>query len=170
MTLLQFREKIETECDSLGSVKLPIKALKIDASTNQSLKHVLGCANLKSCDYLKKFNSSLYFIEISDFHYELHDYLKDGLEQKKAERKVKEGIRLKLSDSFLIYTEMLKFFNINDNRINGKKVLLVFCKTSISDVIAFSYLSNNLENHYRPTFCSSIKVVPYTELENILTK
>lgn len=168
MTLLQFREKIETECDVLGNIILPIQALKIDAPTNQSLKHALGCESLKSCDYLKKFKLSLYFIEISDFHYELHDYLEAGLEQNKAERKVKEGIRLKLSDSFLIYTEMLKKFNIDDNRIDEKKVLLVFCKTSISDVIAFSYLSNNLENHYRPTFCSSIKVIPYTEIENIL--
>jgi hypothetical protein len=163
MTVLEFFKKINTECDVLGSVELSIKAIDLD-----NLKLSIGCSLLKSCDYLKKSNSSLYFIEISDFHYELSDYLEAGEIQRRAEKKVKEGVRLKISDSLLIFMEMQKKFNIND--VEEKKILLTFCKTSLSDVIAFDFLSRNLEKHYKPTFCSSISVIPYTELENIFQR
>jgi len=160
MKLLEYREFIHTECDRLDNPILSIKAINLD-----SLKLNINCSALKSCDYMKKRNQKLYFIEISDFHYELSDYLEAGVEEKKAKKIVKEGISLKISNSLLIFTEMQKQLNIKDIEI--KKVLLIFCKTSDSDVIAFDYLSRNLENHYKPTFCSSIQVIPYTELENI---
>jgi len=165
MTLSDFKEKINTECDVLGNIELDVEALKVDAPSSTSLKSIVGCAALKSCDYFKKYDDDLvYFIEISDFHYELQDYIDSGLTQDIAEKKVKEGMRLKLSDSFLIYNKMINYFSVDDIEI--KKVLLVFCKTKMSDVVAFSFLSNNLQLHYKPTFCSSIKVIPYTELKN----
>jgi len=160
MNLFDFREYIHTECDRLDKPVLNVKAIDLD-----KLKLKIDCSNLKSCDYLKKHNQTLYLIEISDFHYELSDYLEAGMEEREANKRVKEGVSLKISHSLLTFIEMQKRFNIND--IEMKKVLLGFCKTSISDVVAFDFLSRNLENHYKPTFCSSIKIIPYTELENI---
>ena len=68
MKLLEFREKIQTECSLMGSPILHIQALKIDDNkTKRNLKQQLGCKNLKSCDYLRRKKKNLYFIELSDF-------------------------------------------------------------------------------------------------------
>ncbi len=77
-------------------------------------------------------------------------------------------IRLKLSDTLLIYQQLLKKFKINSrNRALKNRVLLTVCKSKMSDIIAFSYLEKELTRHYCPTQFSAIQIIPHTELEKI---
>jgi len=167
MKLLEFREKIHTDCSVLDYLVLNTQAIKLDAPESNSLKNILNCSAFKSCDYLRKKDNTLYFIELSDLKYEISNYQNDGLDRSKAVKKCKEGIRLKLSDSIHIYNEMCKSFNIDESKMADKKSLLVICQSNQSDVVALSFLANNLEHHYKPILYSSIKIIPYTELENI---
>ena len=170
MTLLEFKEKIHTDCSQLSYLILDIQAIKFDAAKADSLKNVLNCSAFSSCDYLRKKNNALYFIELSDLKYEISNYENDGFNRRDAIKKSKDGIRQKLSDSMHIYIEMAKKFNIDDSKIKYKKVLLAICQSSQADVIALSVLANNLEQHYKPTLYTSIKLIPYTELENIFKR
>ena len=170
MALLEFKEKIHTDCSRLSYLILDVKGIKLDAPKADSLKNVLNCSAFSSCDYLRKKNNTLYFIELSDLKYEISNYENSGLDKRAAIKKSKVGIRQKLSDSIHIYIEMIKKFNIDSSKIKYKKVLLAICQSSQADVIALSVLANNLEQHYKPTLYTSIKIIPYTELENIFKR
>ncbi len=164
--LIQFRENINTECRIVNPT-LKVQAIKIDASSN-SLKQKVGCKALKSCDYLKKRDKKLYFIEISDFNAQFEDLSKIST-PKSAAKQIKLEIRLKLSDTLLIFQEICKKFKIKTEKISSNKVLLTICKEKKSDVIVFDRLARELTKHYCPTHFASIQIVPYTKLENIFT-
>ena len=168
MSLLQFRENINTECRIPFPI-LKIKALKIDANKN-SLKQKVGCKNLKSCDYFKRKKDNLYFIEISDFHDQFVQLSKLS-NTSKAAKDIKLEVRLKLSDSLLIHQNILRIFNVSAKNISLKnKSLLTVCLGNKSDVIIFSWLERELTKHYCPTHFNSIKIIPYTELVNIFKR
>jgi hypothetical protein len=144
---------------------LDIRALKLD-SNGKSLKQQLGCKSQKSCDYLKK-SKHLYFIEISDFHQQLIDLSKKGL-SKDEKTYIKMEIKLKLSDSLLIYQELINRREISDkNKTLRKKALLAVCRERESDTVAFAQLERELTRTYCPTHFVQIKVVPYKSLENL---
>ena len=106
MQLLRHREFIHTECSLYGSPILNVKALKIDAN-QKSLKRRMGCGNLKSCDYFRRKKDNLYFIELSDFHQQLIDLAKVNSDNE-ASKIIKNEVRLKLSDTLLLYHKILK--------------------------------------------------------------
>jgi len=167
MSLLQFREKIHTECDAVDNPVLNIQAIKIDGSV-KSLKKSLGCARLKSCDYFKRKKAICYMIEVSDFNREIKRYISESYPLAEAKKYVKEGIRLKISETLLIYQKMVQQYNISSTKVTTTKVLLTSCEKSPSSSIALDFLSRDLERHYKPAFCHSIKVLPYTKLETYL--
>ncbi len=105
MNLLKYTEFINTECRVKKPI-LSVKALKIDANT-KSLKSKIGCKNLKSCDYFKRSKKKFYFIEISDFHAQF-EALSSAKTSKDAKKDINLEIRLKLSDTLLIYKELLE--------------------------------------------------------------
>ncbi len=87
-----------------------------------------------------------------------------------ASQKIKEEVRLKLSETLLLYYQLLQqctFKSYNQSLKN--KALLTVCKKNRSDVIIFAKLERELSRYYCPTHISSIKVIPYTELENIFS-
>lgn len=167
MSLLKYRERIHTECNLLGNPILNIKAIKIDNSV-KGLKQQLGCKSQKSCDYLKK-NKYLYFIEVSDFHQQLIN-LGNAKLSKDEKTYIKMEVKLKLSDTLLIYEELLKKNYINEkNKALKKKVLLAVCRERESDIIAFANLERELTRSYCPTHFVQIKVIPYIFLEKLST-
>ena len=169
MNLLRFREKINTECSLIGSPILNVKAIKIDANL-KSLKQEVGCKNLKSCDYFRRKKDKFYFIELSDFHLQLEN-LKKKSNTTDDKKYIKIEVRLKLSDTLIIFQNLIKKYKIKyENTQLKNKVLLVICKENLSDTIAFNYISKELSRHYCPTSFSSIHVIPYTEIENIITR
>jgi len=169
MKLLRHREFINTECSLVGNPTLRVKAIRVDAN-KQSLKQQMGCHRLKSCDYFRRKRDSFYFIEISDFHQQLIDLTKKNNSQI-ASQKIKEEVRLKLSETLLLYYQLLQqctFKSYNQSLKN--KALLTVCKKNRSDVIIFAKLERELSRYYCPTHISSIKVIPYTQLENIFSQ
>lgn len=168
MNLLGYREFINTECSLIGSPILKVKAIKIDDNKKkQNLKQQLGCKNLKSCDYFRRKKDKFYFIELSDFHQQLIDLKKEN-NNEIASKIIKDEIRLKLSETLLLYYQLLRQCTVNDcNQKLKNKALLTVCKEKKSDVIVFAKLERDLSRYYCPTHLSSIKVIPYTELENI---
>ena len=77
-------------------------------------------------------------------------------------------VKLKLSDTLLIYEELLKKNDINEkNKALKKKVLLAVCRERESDIIAFANLERELTRSYCPTHFVQIKVIPYTFLEKL---
>jgi len=168
MGLLKYTEFINTEC-RVTNPTLCIKALKIDANT-RSLKTNLGCKNLKSCDYFKRSNHKFYFIEISDFHAQFID-LSSNNTPKDVEKNIKLEVRLKLSDTLLIYQKLLDKFNFKANNCElKKKVLLAVCKDSLSDSIFFDRIARDLTKHYCPEHLSSIQLIPYRKIEEIFKR
>ena len=168
MFLSQFQENINTEC-RIPVPTLQIKALKLDSQTN-SLKQKVGCRHLKSCDYFKRKKNNLYFIEISDFNAQF-EQLSTILMTDESKKYIKMEIRLKLSDTLLIYQKLLEKFLIDERNIKlKKKALLTICKDNISDSIILSQITRELERHYCPTHLSSIKLIPYTALNTIFTR
>jgi len=167
MKLLKYKERIHTECSLIGNPILNVRAIKIDNSI-KGLKQQLGCKNQKSCDYFKR-NKYLYFIEISDFHQQLIK-LGDSKLSKDEKTYIKMEVKLKLSDTLLIYEELLKKHNISEkNRKLKKKALLAVCRERESDIIAFASLERELTRNYCPTHFVQIKVIPYTALEKLST-
>ena len=167
MNLLKYREKIYTECSLIGSPILNVRAIKIDANES-SLKQKCGCKHLKSCDYFKRKKVNFYFIEISDFHAQLEN-LKKNLSDKEASKIVKDEIRLKLSETLLLYSKLKEKFDLTNNENLRNRALLTVCKHSISDIVGFAHLSRELSKHYCPEHFIEIKVVPYIELEKLST-
>ncbi len=163
MSLLKYREKIQTECSLIGSPVLKVGAIKIDANS-KSLKSRCGCRHLKSCDYFRRKKNNFYFIEISDFHAQLEN-LKKELLHDEASKIIKDEIRLKLSDTLLLHYKLKEKFDFTNNIKLKNRALLTVCKHSIADVVAFGSLSRDLSKHYCPEHFFSIKVIPYTELE-----
>lgn len=167
MKLLDYKEKIRTECDRLDNPSLETRAIKLDSNTGFCLKNDIQCY-VKSCDYLRKKNDTLYFIEFSDFKYEYEDLIKAERTEEEAKKIIKKGMQQKISDTLLIFNECLKRFKISIQNINSKKVLITLCTTDNSDVVAFDYLSRSLESNYKPNFIESIKVVSIVGLEELL--
>ncbi len=165
--LLEYRESINTEC-RVEQPTLTIQAIKIDANRN-SLKQKVGCGRLKSCDYFKKRDNKLYFIEVSDFNAQMEDLSKKST-SKEAKQYIKMEVRLKLSDTLLIFQEIAKQFDINKVKISQNKGLLSLCTNKRADIVAFAYLSRELTRHYCPTHFASIQIIPYMEIEQIFQK
>ncbi len=165
MWLSKFYENIDTECRIMIPL-LDIKAFKIDAN-QKNLKQQLGCKNLKSCDYFKRKKDTIYFLELSDFNAQLKELTetKTTIDVKKY---IKMEVRLKISDTLLIYYQLLDKYNIRDKNYLKKKLLLAICQNNIRDIQNIDRIMRNLTSHYCPTHFSSIKVIPYTELKNIL--
>lgn len=168
MWLSNFSEKIDTECSVINSPILDIKAIKLDANKN-SLKDNLYCKNLKSCDYFKRKKNSIYFLELSDFNAQL-EKLSNNTTPKEAKKYIQMEVRLKISDTLLIYYQLLDKYNIKDKNYLKKKVLLAICLNNIRDIQNIDRIMRQLTSHYCPTHLSSIKVIPYTELETIFSK
>jgi len=165
MSLLKYSEFINTECRVLKPI-LSIKALKIDANI-KSLKKRLGCKNLKSCDYFKRNKQKFYFIEISDFNAQFED-LASSKTSKDTIKEINLEVRLKLSDTLLIYQKLLEKFNLKIDNCNlSKKALLSVCRENTRDSMFLDKITRDLSRHYCPEHLSSIKLIPYTELEKI---
>lgn len=165
MSLLKYSEFINTEC-SVPKPILSVKALKIDANT-KSLKSKLGCKNLKSCDYFKRRKQNFYFIEISDFHTQFES-LTSSKTSKEAKKDINLEVRLKLSDTLLIYQKLLEKFKLKKcNCELKKKVLLSVCKKDLRDSIFLDKIARELTKHYCPEHLSSIQLIPYIKLEEI---
>ncbi len=168
MSLLKYREKIHTDCSALGYLILNIQAIKVDATTSDSLKNTVNCAALASCDYIKKKNSTIYFIEISDLKYEIQNYIASGDTPTDARKKCKNGLRTKYSEMKHIFDEINKYFKINTT--HTKYALIAICQSTQSDVIALSVIANQLKQHHQPILYSDIKLIPYTDLETIFIR
>lgn len=168
MGLLKYREFINTEC----RVEKPIlcfKAIKIDANI-KSLKNIIGCKNLKSCDYFKKYKQKFYFIEVSDFNAQFED-LSSSRTQEDAKKYIKLEIRLKLSDTLLIYQKLQEKFNLKLGNCSLKrKALLAICKDNTRDSIFLDRITRELTKHYCPEHLSSIQLIPYIKLEEIFKR
>ncbi len=162
--LLKYREPLNTECRIVQPI-LKMRAIKIDANID-SLKKDVGCKDLKSCDYIKKRKHKLYFIEVSDFNAQLED-LSEKTTDKIARSYIKMEVKLKLTETLLIFEQMCRKFKINTTTIKNYKVLLSICKEKQSDVIVFDRLARELTKHYCPTHFSSIQIIPYAKLESI---
>jgi len=168
MNLLPFREKINTEC-RIPIPILKIKAIKIDAS-ERNLKQKVGCKNLKSCDYLKRRRNNLYFIEISDFNAQF-EALSNKTTSSDSIKYINLEIRLKLTDTLLIYQKLLEKFEFKEKNCSlHKKALLTICKDNISDSVFLDRIARNLTRHYCPEHLSAIQLIPYTKLETILRR
>ena len=167
MNLLAYRERIHTECSLIDSPILNVRAIKIDAN-KQSLKQKCGCRHLKSCDYFKRKKGNFYFIEISDFHAQLNN-LKSVLSNKEASKIIKNEIRLKLSETLILHNKLKEKFDLGHNQNLKNRALLTVCKSSISDIVGFDYLSRELSKHYCPEHFKEIKVVSYIDLEKLST-
>jgi hypothetical protein len=129
----------------------------------------MGCKNIKSCDYFRRKKNNFYFIEISDFHAQLINLQKE-FNQEVAFKKIADEVRLKLSETLLLYHQIIKQSHIKIENQNLKnKALLTVCKDNKSDIIVFERLARNLTKYYCPTHLSSIKVIPYTELEKTIS-
>ncbi|KIM03079.1 MAG: hypothetical protein KU28_11585 [Sulfurovum sp. PC08-66] len=166
MKLLRYRERINTECSLVQKPILNIKAIKIDAN-KRSLKQALGCKHLKSCDYFKRGKESLYFIEISDFHQQFLN-LKASHGDNEASKMIKNEIRLKLSETLLLYYQLIQQINIKQANTELKnKALLTHCRDTPRDGVVFAKLERELTRHYCPTHLASIKVIPYPRLETL---
>ena len=164
MWLSNFYQKIDTECSLINNPILNIKAIKLDANTN-SLKNKLFSKSLKSCDYFKRKKDSIYFLELSDFNSQL-ELLSDKSTPKEAKKYIQMEVRLKISDTLLIYYQLLDKYNIKDKNYLKKKVLLVICRNNIRDIQNIDRIMRQFTSHYCPTHLSSIKVISYTELED----
>jgi len=162
--LLEYKEPLNTEC-RIAQPILKVRAIKIDADVD-SLKKFVGCKDLKSCDYIKKRKNNLYFIEVSDFNAQLEDLSKKSTDAI-AKKYIKMEVKLKLSETILIFEQMCKKFKINTATIKNHKVLLSICKEKQSDVIVFDRIARELTRHYCPTHFSSVQIIPYTKLESI---
>jgi len=168
MGLLKYREYINTEC-RIDNPILRVKAIKIDTNQN-SLKNKLGCKRLKSCDYFKRNKNKIYFIEISDFNAQFKD-LSSKNRTKEPIQEIKLEIRLKLSETLLIYQKLQEKFNLKSDNCNlKKKVLLSICKDKISDSIFLDKIARELTKHYCPEHLSSIQLIPYIKLEKIFKR
>ncbi len=168
MSLLKYIEYINTECRIQKPI-LSVKALKVDANTN-SLKSKLGCKNLKSCDYFKRGKQKFYFIEISDFNAQFMN-LASRQTSKDALKEIKLEIRLKLSETLIIYQKLIDNFNFKqNNRELSKKALLSVCRNNTRDSIFLDKITRELTKHYCPEHLSSIKLIPYTQIEKELKK
>ncbi len=165
--LIEYRESIHTEC-RVPNPTLKIEAIKLDANIN-SLKKKVGCARLKSCDYLKKKKNKLYFIEISDFNAQFQD-LSSSFTSDEAKNIIRNEIRLKLSESLLIFNTICAVFTIHREKITQNKALLALCKEKKSDIIAMAFIARAMEKHYCPTHFASIQIIPYTEINNIFQR
>jgi len=165
MWLSSFYQKIDTECNLINNPILDIKAIKVDANKN-SLKDKLLSKNLKSCDYFKRKKDSIYFLELSDFNRQL-EMLSKNTTPKEAKKYIQMEVRLKISDTLLIYYQLLDKYNIKDKNYLKKKVLLIICLNNIRDIQNIDRIMRQLTSHYCPTHLLSIKVIPYTELKNI---
>lgn len=163
MKILYYREKINTECDVLDNPELDVKAIDLD-----KLKSRVNCAQMKSCDYLRKKKRELLFIEISDIKYEISDSIENGLIEKEARKKCKEGIRLKLSETIHIFDKIVQKYNIDITTISDKKAYIATCRSEQADVIAWSRMEQGLTGNYVPQLYSSIKIIPYTTIDNLL--
>jgi len=169
MQLLKYREKINTECTLLSNPPpiLSIKAIKIDG-TPKGLKHKVGCRHLKSCDYFRQKKENFYFIEISDFYQQLLN-LKKTKKHEEAVKEIKNEVHSKLSETLLIYQQLQNYFKFNEKKaLLKKKTFLVTCQERKSDSLVFAKLQREFEKKYQPTFFTTIKFIPYKELENIL--
>lgn len=168
MGLLKYKEFINTEC----RVKKPIlcvKAIKIDSNV-KSLKNTVGCKSLKSCDYFKKNKQKFYFIEVSDFNEQFED-LSSSHTKEDAKKYIKLEIRLKLSDTLLIYQKLQEKFKFKpDNCLLKKKALLAICKEHTRDSIFLDKITRELTKHYCPEHLSSIQLIPYIKLEEVFKK
>ena len=168
MSLLKYRERIHTECSLIGKPVLNVKAIKVDAN-GKSLKQQLGCKSLKSCDYFKFKKNNIYFIEISDFDEQLINLSKKDL-LKDEKTYIKMEIKLKISDSLLIYEQLITKYYINSkNKSLKKKVWLTTCKEREKDMVTFAFLERELSRSYTPLHFAQVKVVPYTWLEKLST-
>jgi glutaredoxin len=165
--LIKYVEKVNTECRITQPI-LSTRAIKIDAHTN-SLKKKVGCGALKSCDYLKKTKQKLYFIEISDFNAQYVDLMKKSTAQA-ARQSIQTEIRLKLSESLLIFNRICEVFVVHKEKIIQNKALLVLCSEKKSDVVAMAFMSRAMKKHYCPAHFASIQIVPYIEIDNIFQK
>lgn len=114
--LLEYRESINTEC-RVERPTLTTQAIKIDANRH-SLKQKVECGLLKSCDYFKKRDNKLYFIEVSDFNAQMEDLSKKST-SKEAKQYIKMEVRLKLFASIQIipYMEIEQIFQKKRRRI-----------------------------------------------------
>lgn len=169
MQLLRHREYIKTECNNEENTTLKIQALRIDGNS-KSLKQQFHCKSLKSCDYFKRKKNNFFFIEISNFNQQLIDLSKKNI-SKEEKSYIKMEVNLKLSDTLLIFNELIKTLTLKTrNTTLKKKALLVACNKHKSDILEFAYLERELARHYCPTHFSNIKVIPYTELETIFKR
>lgn len=168
MWLSSFRENIHTECSLISSPILNIKAIKIDANKN-SLKQKLGSKNLKSCDYFKRKKNAIYFLELSDFNKQL-ERLTDRTTPKEAKNYIQMEVRLKLSDTILIYYKLLDKYNIFNKDILKKKALLAICSDNIRDIQNIDRITRELTRHYCPEHLNSIELIPYTQLNTIFQR
>ena len=168
MSLLKYTEFINTECRVKKPI-LSVKALKIDADT-KSLKSKLGCKSLKSCDYFKRSKQKFYFIEISDFNAQFEN-LVSRKTSKDTIKEINLEVRLKLSDTLLIYQKLLTKFNFKtDNCDLSKKALLSVCRENTRDSMFLDKITRELSRYYCPEHLSSIQLIPYTQIEKIFKK
>jgi len=168
MWISSFKEDIKTECSVADNPILNIKALKLDANKD-SLKQKLFCKNLKSCDYFKRKKDTIYFVELSDFNAQL-ERLSNISTPKDAKKYINMEVRLKISDTLLIYYKLLDKYNISDRNYLKKKFLLAICLDNIRDIQNIDRILRGLESHYCPTHLSSIKIIPYTQLNTIFKR
>jgi hypothetical protein len=162
MSLLQYREKIHTDCSQLDYLRLNIGGIKIDASSSCSLKNTVKCSAMASCDYIKKRKSKIYFIEISDLKYEIKNYMHSGDNKRDAYRKCKTGLRTKFSETKHIFDEILKHFKINSEYT--KHAIIAICQGTQSDIIALSLITNALKQHHVPILYTDMRLIIYNDL------
>lgn len=169
MNILQYRKFIDTECSNQTNTILKTKALKIDGKN--SLKMEFNCKDLKSSDYLKYKKNEIIFIEISDLQKQFNDIkIKNDLLSKDCKKQlgknltnkieprniIREELREKFIQTDLILHKLLKFIKFNIDK--SKIFIIAICSNSISDVMAFQYLINDLKSSLK-SFLKDIKIV-----------
>jgi hypothetical protein len=154
MPLSQFTENMETECNMIGSPIIPINAIKVDGSGNTSLKYILCCNSLKSCDYIKFTQNEICFIEFSDFYEQLTNLIDENqdltnsnissenienLIRKKIVIKpknvIKNELQNKISETILLFDLICNKYSISAHKNKNKEFIICICKIIASHSI-----------------------------------
>lgn len=192
MKLLQYRQRIDTECTNLTQPVLSIKAIKLDGEGKGSLKNTLGLASIKTCDYLRSRKGEALLIECSDLVRQhnnefpvfqqlesLAESVADPEQKKRLCRKIermkpdaciRQEMRYKCIHSLLLLYRLgeRSGFRVEEKFNRGIKFVVAICTHSTSDVMAFQHLRQNLQATLKGV-ADSVCVVPANQLDKLLS-
>lgn len=177
MNILKYKELIDTECSNQSDSILNIQAIKVDGTN--SLKMLLKCGDLKSCDYLRYKKDKILLIEISDLNFQLANLTRElgsnipnTTVVSKSTAKlfrpmniIQKELKEKVTNTILILNELIKYVKFNINKI--KIFVVALCTNSTSDIMIFDRVKRDLKKQLK-VLIDDIILIPSIELHRIL--